>query len=323
MLFLDLALSINVVAAQADEDTGLPNMDCVLEPSEIIDVGSAVAGVLETVNVNRSDMVDKGTVLAKLESDVELSTLNLTRARADINTAIEVREINAAFGERTEKRNQQLVLESTISKQVMDQVETDTQIAKHQVRQEKENKFIAELEYRRAKATLHRRTIVSPISGVVIERFKTVGEYVEDEPVLRLAQLDPLHVELIVPMSHWGQIKSGMRAEVSIEIPGQDTHNATVIRVDRVADAASATFGVQLVIPNPDYKIPSSVRCSLAFISPAKNTDVISQVEKTEDKMSLKMDDLPMPSEKGETEMMTIKKMKYIQSNSRTTIAAD
>ncbi len=328
MLFLNVLLSMNVFAEQVGEDTalpidknaGLPNMDCVLEPSEIVDVGSAVAGVLEAVNVDRSDFVNKGKVLANLESDVELSTVNLTRARADINTAIKVREINAAFGERTEKRNQKLVLESTISKQVMDQVETDTQIAKHQVQQEKENKYIAELEYRRAKATLHRRTIVSPISGVVIERFKTVGEYVEDEPVLRLAQLDPLHVELIVPMSHWGQIKSGMRAEVQLEIPGQDKHNATVIRVDRVADAASGTFGVQLVIPNPDYKIPSSVRCNLAFISAAKNADVISQVEKTEDTMSLKMDDLSMPSESSETSLIKLEQMEDIQSGSQASI---
>jgi len=304
MLFLDLCLSMNVFAEQVGEDTGLPigedtglpNMDCVLEPSEIVDVGSAVAGVLEAINVDRSDFVGKGTVLAKLESDVEDSTVSLTRARADINSAIEVREVNAAFGERTEKRNQALVRNSTISEQLMDQVETDTQIAKHQVQQEKENKFIAELEYRRAKASLHRRTMMSPISGVVIERFKSVGEYVEDEPVMRIAQLDPLHVEIIIPMSHWGQIKSGMRAEVQLEIPGQDKHNATVIRVDQVADAASGTFGVQLVIPNPDYKIPSSVRCNLAFISTENDVDAISQLEKTEYSLSLKMDDLSMQS---------------------------
>jgi len=335
MLFLNVLLSMNVVAEQVGEDTalpidknaGLPNMDCVLEPSEIVDVGSAVAGVLEAVNVDRSDFIDKGTVLAQLESDVELSTVNLTRARADIDTAIKVREINFNFGERTEKRNQALVRNSTISEQVMDQVETDTLIAKHQVQQEKENKFIAELEYRRANASLHRRTIMSPITGVVIERFKSVGEYVEDEPVLRIAQLDPLHVEVIVPMSNWGQIKSGMRAEVQLEIPGQDKYRATVIRVDQVADAASGTFGVQLVIPNPDYKIPASVRCNLAFISTEKDVDAdvdaIGQFEKTEYSLSLKMDDLSMPSETAETDLMNIEHMEYIQSGSQTTVAND
>jgi RND family efflux transporter MFP subunit len=335
IVFLDILLSINVVAEQVGEDTGLsigedtglPMMDCVLEPSEIIDIGSAVAGVLEAVNVDRSDFVDKGTVLAQLESDVEDSTVKLTRARADINTAIEVRQINADFGERTEKRNQALVRNSTISEQMMDQVETDAQIAKSQVKQEQENKFIAELEYRRAQASLHRRTMMSPITGVVIERFKSVGEYVEDEPVLRIAQLDPLHVEVIVPMSHWGQIESGMQAEVQLEIPGQDKHNATVIKVDQVADAASGTFGVQLVIPNPDYKIPSSVRCNLAFISTEKDVDAdvdaIGQFEKTEYSLSLKMDDLSMPSETGETSLIKVEHMEFIQSGSLTTVAND
>ena len=320
MLFLDLCLSMNVVAEQVGEDTGLPNMDCVLEPSEIVDVGSAVAGVLEAINVDRSDFVGKGTVLAKLESDVEDSTVSLTRARADINSAIEVREVNAAFGERTEKRNQALVRNSTISEQLMDQVETDAQIAKQQVQQEKENKFIAELEYRRAKASLYRRTIMSPITGVVIERFKSVGEYVEDEPVMRIAQLDPLHVEVIVPMSYWGQIKSGMRAEVQLEIPGQDKHNATVIRVDQVADAASGTYGIQLLIPNQDYKIPSGVRCNLAFISTEKDVDAISHLEKTENSMSLKMDGLSKSSETAETSLIKVEQMEYIQSGSQASV---
>lgn len=50
------------------------------------------------------------------------------------------------------------------------------------------------------------------------------------------------------------------------------------------------------MIPNPDYKIPSSVRCNLAFISTENDVDAISQLEKTEYSLSLKMDDLSMQS---------------------------
>jgi hypothetical protein len=118
-----------------------------------------------------------------------------------------------------------------------------------------------------------------------------------------------------------------MQAEVQLEIPGQDKHNATVIKVDQVADAASGTFGVQLVIPNPDYKIPSSVRCNLAFISTEKDVDAdvdtIGQFEKTEYSLSLKMDDLSMPSETAETGLMKVEHMEYIQSGSQITVAND
>ena len=33
--------------------------------------------------------------------------------------------------------------------------------------------------------------------------------------------------------------------------------------VDRVADAASSTFGVRLEIPNPDHRIPAGLKCKV------------------------------------------------------------
>jgi RND family efflux transporter MFP subunit len=284
LLFLaSISLSINVNAEQVENDTSLSELDCVVEPSEIVDIGSAVPGVLEAIHVNRSDIVEKNIIIAQLEAVVEISTVNLTRARADINTAIKLRQTNAAFGDRTEKRNQTLAHDSYITEQNLDQLETEAEIANYQVRQEKENKHIAELEYRRAEAILTRRTIVSPLSGVVIERFKSVGEYVEDEPILRLAKIDALHVEVILPMVFWGQIEPGMQAEVTLELPEQGTHIATVGRVDRVGDAASGTFGAQLDLSNTDYAIPSNIRCKLAFIPPAdEETESVNHIGEAE-----------------------------------------
>ena len=40
-----------------------------------------------------------------------------------------------------------------------------------------------------------------------------VGEYVEDVPLLRVAQLDPLHLEVIVPIEHLGQAIPAMQTQ--------------------------------------------------------------------------------------------------------------
>ena len=149
----------------------------------------------------------------------------------------------------------------------MDKVKTETYIAQLQARQEEDNKQIAELEAKRAQQALNQRIVKSPISGVVTEKYKSVGEYVEAEPVYRIANLDPLHVELIVPTEHLGSIERGMKAQISLQL---DTHAdqsyvAVVKSVDRVADAASGTFGVLLIMPNSGLRIPSGVRCNLEF----------------------------------------------------------
>ncbi len=251
---------------EGDSVNNIPEFDCVIEPSEIVAVGSPVPGVIETIHVHRSDPVQKGAVIAELESSVERATLVLAKARAELTTLIEVRQENAAFERRTQRRNQALFQKSSLSAQDMDKLMTETRIAQLQVRQEKDNKLIAELEYRRAQAALQRRTIRSPVEGVVMERFKSVGEYVENEPVLRIAQLDPLHVEVIIPVNFLGRIKPGMRAEVTPVVPGFGKYLATVKRVDGVADAASGTFGAWLSLRNPDYAIPGGLRCRLGFL---------------------------------------------------------
>ncbi len=246
----------------------IPELDCVIQPSEVVDVGSAVPGVVLAFHAFRSDLVEKGAIIVELESSVEQAALDLAKTRAALNTGIELRQQSATLGHLTQKRNQELLKTSAISMQEMDKLKAETRIAELQVRQEKDNKRIAGLEYKRAKAILQRRTIRSPVDGVVMERFKSPGEYVEDEPMLRVAQLDPLHVEVIVPVDYLGRITPGMQALVTPTVAGSEKHLATVERVDLVSDAASGTYGVRLSLSNPINKIPAGLRCRLSFLQP-------------------------------------------------------
>ena len=250
----------------------IPELDCIIQPSETVDVGSAVAGVVESIHAYRSDLVSKGDVVVELKSSVERATLELARTRATLNTAIKLRQESAAFGHVTQQRKQELLQKAVISRHEMDQLKTETRIAELQVRQEKDNKRIAGLEFIRAQAVLQQRTIRSPVTGVVMERFKSVGEYVEDGPLLRIAQLDPLHVEVIVSVDYLGRIVPGMTAEVTLNLLGSGTYLATVERVDRVADAASGTYGVHLSLSNPEYKIAAGLRCEVNFLPPEQTS---------------------------------------------------
>jgi len=243
------------------------DLDCIVEPSAIVELGAATPGQLAVTYFDRSDYVSEGVVMARLESGLEEATLAIAEELAAHETKIELRRASAAFGERTRERNVSLLKTKTISQQNMDQVETEARVAKLQVRQEVESQRLAELEVDRAAVSLSRRSIVSPIEGTVLQRFKEPGEYVDREAVYKIAQLNPLHVEVIVPLDYLGQIESGMRAEVTLYAPGfeDDSLEAEVRRIDAVADAASATFGVRLELDNPEMTIPSGVRCQVDF----------------------------------------------------------
>ncbi len=94
--------------------------------------------------------------------------------------------------------------------------------------------------------------------------------------MLRLAQLDPLSVEVILPASMFGRIKTGQLARIRPEAPMNAAYQAEVKIVDRVIDASSGTFGVRLELPNPDYKLPGGLKCSVKFMN--KSSDL--QAEK-------------------------------------------
>ena len=126
----------------------------------------------------------------------------------------------------------------------------------------------------REKAVLKLRSVKSPISGVVVERYVSPGEYVSSQPLLQVAQINPLRVEVIVPAKMFGKISPQMTATILPELPIYGEQPATVRLVDKVIDPASSTFGVSLELPNPDYRIPSGLKCLVRF-EINENTDVV------------------------------------------------
>lgn len=247
----------------------LSDLDCVVEPSAVVQLGAAVPGQLASISFDRSDFVSAGDVMATLESRVEEANLAISEAVASHATALKLRRTSASFGLRTKDRNERLFKVASISEQNMDQFDTESSIAGLQVKQEQENIRLAQLRAERDRAALERRMIVSPIEGTVVKRLKSTGEYVDNDPVFEVAQLNPLHVEVIVPLEYLGEIESGMRGGITILAPGFDDQvlDAQVRRIDAVSDAASATYGVQLVLDNPELKVPSGVRCQVDFFS--------------------------------------------------------
>jgi len=141
-------------------------------------------------------------------------------------------------------------------------------LAEHGLAEALERKSLAQLELKQATAVVNRLTIRSPLTGVVVDRYLSPGEYVEDQPILQLAQIDPLYVEVILPVEKLGSVKEGMLAKIQPEMPVGGNYNARVIIVDKVVDAASGTFGVRLELPNPGYKLPAGLKCKVLFPSP-------------------------------------------------------
>jgi RND family efflux transporter MFP subunit len=252
------------------QETGgdLPaSFDCVIEPSETVDLGSPVTGVLHRMHIERGAIVKAGDPIAELESSVERAAVELARARSRMEGALKAREASHALGVRRRDRVSQLFANDTLSADLLDQAETEARIAELDLLEAQEHKRLASLELAQARALLRRRTIRSPIDGIVVSRAMTAGEVVVDEKTIAtIARIDPLRVEVILPSAFYGTIAEGQRAAVEPEF-GDTVHIAQVEIVDRVIDAASGTFGVRLELPNPEQAIPGGLHCQVRFLA--------------------------------------------------------
>lgn len=263
--------SFAVVIALAHTTAGVSaahsaNLDCLIEPYVITMISSPVEGVLATVTVDRGDLVKEGQVLATLEAGVEKADLAVARARAEMEATIKSSRARVEFGERRLARTKGLFEKEIISFREHDEAETAKVLAEMSLLEGFENKRLAELEFRRAQVALGMRTIRSPITGVVAERLLSPGEFAGKSPILKLAQIDPLRVEVFAPVSLLGKVHGGMRARVVLEQPLNGAYIARVTVVDRVVDAASGTFGVRLELRNPGYRLPAGLKCKVLFL---------------------------------------------------------
>lgn len=238
---------------------------CIIEPERVADVGSPVIGVIQAVLVERGDRVRKGQTVAVLRNDVERAAVNLAQSRARMDADEKAARANHNFARQRLARAEDLFRKEFISKQALDQAIAEAEVAEQKLAQAREQQLALAKELNLAQARLEERTIRSPFDGIVAERYLAAGERVEEKPLLRVAKVDPLRVEVIMPSAVFGMIPVGTTARIVPEMPNASALDAKVTLVDKVLDAPSNTFRVRLKLPNPSGVIPAGLRCKAEF----------------------------------------------------------
>ena len=229
LLWLAAAWPVTLLAA----DDAL--VSCLLEPSMVVAVASPVSGVVQRIHRERGDAVRVGDKLFELESAAEQATLALASTRLRL-------------AQSKSARHQELIREGILSEQEGDELMAELELARA-ARDE-------------AQAMLARRTVQSPINGVVLKRLMAPGEQAAGNPVLRLATLNPLHADVTLRASAYGRLKPGMPVRISAG-EGFPVLGGRVRQVDPVIDAASGTYSISVELANPGNRVPAGLACAL------------------------------------------------------------
>jgi membrane fusion protein (multidrug efflux system) len=106
------------------------------------------------------------------------------------------------------------------------------------------------------RATIERKTIRAPFSGILGIRKVNLGQYLAGGgPVVALQSLNPIYVDFGVPQQVAGQVQVGRTLRVTAEqLPGQ-VFTGRVTAIDSIIDEGTRNFQVQATLSNPQGKL--------------------------------------------------------------------
>ena len=216
--------------------------------------------------MDRGSIVERGQVVARVRDAFERVTVSFNETRATSIADLDANRARLALTQEGLERAEQLHDKDIVSTGRIDELRAEEEVGEQNVRRSEVERRLAQLELERSRVQLAARAIRSPIDGVVTGRLLSGGEYAHQEAyILEVAQLDPLHVDVFLPVPLYGQVDVEMIADVTFQEPIGGTYRASVEVVDLVLDAASGTFGVRLALPNPDFVLPAEIRCEARF----------------------------------------------------------
>ena len=242
---------------------------CLIQPWRVAEVGSAVIGVVEAMEVERGDTVRKGQILVRLRAEVERASAEAVRSRAqseaELRGAVAARDLAQLRLDRAKR----LKDENYVSTQAVEQAQAEYQVAHERMLQARDALRTAARELGVSSAQTEQRVLRSPFDGVVVERYANQGERFEDKPLVKIAAISQLRVEVVAPTSLFGRLQVGQSVQVIPELPGATPRSAKISQIDQVLDPASNTFRLRLDLPNADNTLPAGLRCKVDLGLPA------------------------------------------------------
>lgn len=240
-------------------------LDCLVRPEMYIELSSPVDTTLKEMLVKPGDTVIKGQNLVQLENSVENAKVELAKQQALSKSEIDNRRIQLKFAKRNLERMEELYSNNSVSQFEKDKAEAEVSLAWIELVKAKEKRMLAQLNLVKSQAELALRTIKSPIDGIIIDSYIKIGESVSNRPIMKLAQINPLRVELIAPTEYFGLIQKDMEVDIYPERPANKIFKARVTVVDQLIDPASGSFTIRMSLPNPGEELVGGVNCIARF----------------------------------------------------------
>jgi HlyD family secretion protein len=246
-----------------------------LQPLTQVDISSELSGVVRSVSVNENQRVQKGDVLAELdtirlvaqteraEASVKVAEAKIVQARTSLDEA-----------ERTLARTQRLSQRGMVSDQALETAIATRDRARSSLATEEANLAIAQAELKLQQADLVKSRIYAPIDGIVLTRSVDPGQTVASSfqaPVLFViaASLENMELKAAIDEADIGGVKPGQKARFTVDAFSDRQFEAEIrdIAYASVTTEGVVTYDARLDVDNSDLLLRPGMTATMSVVT--------------------------------------------------------
>ena len=221
--------AVTSIVAKREEWPATMNIIGTMEAVHGVTVSADLPGTVTRINFDSGKAVQAGDILVELDTRQERAQLAALEAQRDLA------RVNF-------NRTQQLVNEGVISRQDYDQA-TATQKS-------------TEANVAETRATIERKTIRAPFSGILGIRQVNLGQYLSaGQGIVPLQSMNPIYVNFGVPQQEAAKVLVGRPLRVTKEDMPNVAFTGRVTAIDSVINEATRNVQVQATLANPGGKL--------------------------------------------------------------------
>lgn len=200
-----------------------------LAGDEEVDVSFIRDGRITGIHFREGDFVDKGALLAALDTRV-------------LGAVLRQAEAAQALAAADFRRGERLFEQRTISEQELDQLRAAFETA--------------EADLGRVREEFADATLTAPFAGVLGQRLVSPGRFVgAGEPLTRLVVLDPLKVEFSVPERFFSRLSLGQEVGLRVTAWPDAGFSGTIDFIGPEVNTRTRTIPVVARVTNSDGKL--------------------------------------------------------------------
>ena len=196
----------------------LSTFTATVEANTVNNITPAMGGRIRKIHVDVGSRVSKGQTL------VTMDAANYSQQETQLATL-----------RRDYERYSELYNVGGISKQQLDQLKTQLDIAQTALNTIEENTGLK-----------------SPINGIVTVRNYDSGDVAGGMPILTIENINPVKIVIHVSESYYSKLSQGMQAKVVVDALEGETFEGKVSLIHPTVNPGSRTFPVEIEVVNKD-----------------------------------------------------------------------